>query len=198
MSSKAAVKAASSAGQVVSVYKKYTVQSTGIWDWIRRVLSVDPNRSNGIPLNAQYRNPPPGALDPQSYDDPTTIPAADIAENQYFKRDARRNYPRLSVINQADVVALLTVGSKVAPKEAERPLIGEEGAKQLTLVRQEGREKGLAAFFQKDKTTAAGVLGPSGLPPLPSGLSHQRDGSKRYDFSPDEAYPDGYPCRNFS
>ncbi|KAI9848148.1 MAG: hypothetical protein M1837_000822 [Sclerophora amabilis] len=190
MSTREAARAAKSASNAISVSKKYSVGSTGIWERIRRFLAVDPNRSTGIPMNPQYRNPPPGAVPPESYDDPTTTPAADIAENPYWKRDVRRRYPRLSVVSQADVVGLLSVGSKEAPKE-DKLLIGNAGAKQLIEVKQEGEEKGLANFFEKDKKNVASVLGPTGLPPLPSGLS-PIPGGKRYEFTTGEGYPEQY------
>lgn len=164
--------------------QKYTVQPTGIWASINRLLAVDPNRSTGVPLNPQYRNPPPGALDPNTYDDPVTIPAADLADNPYWKRDVRRQYPQLSAVTQGDVVALLTVGSKANPT---KELIGEPGQKQLIAVKEEG-EKGLAAFFDKEKSVSANVLGPDGLPPLPSGLSTMKGGKKDYELLQDQSY----------
>lgn len=146
---------------------------------------MDPNRSTGVPLNAQFRNPPPGALPPQSYDDPVTVPAGDIADNPYWKRDVRRNYPRRSVINQADIVGLLTVGSRKAPKE-DVLQIGEAGAKQLVAVKQEGEERGLAPLFEKDKKGIQGVLEPDGLPPLPCNLNS----SSKYRVDPEHGYPE--------
>lgn len=122
-------------------------------------------RSTGVPLNPQFRNPPPGGNDPKAYDDPTTVPAADIAGNPYWQRDTRRSYPKLSVVNQSDVVGLLSVGSAAAPKE-EVLQIGDAGKKQLVEVKEEG-EKGLSAFFEKDTKALARVLGPDGLPPFP-------------------------------
>lgn len=47
-------------------------------------------------------------------------------------------------------------------------MIGEAGQKQLVAAKQEG-EKGLAAFFEKEKGVVGDVLGPGGMPPLPSG-----------------------------
>ena len=49
-------------------------------------------------------------------------------------------------------------------------MIGEAGQKQLVEAKSEG-EKGLAAFFEKEKALAKDVLGPGGMPPLPSGKS---------------------------
>ncbi|RYC63499.1 NADH dehydrogenase/NADH:ubiquinone reductase (H(+)-translocating) [Xylaria longipes] len=95
MASKAVAKLAKG---VVPLSQKQTLESTGIWALVRRVFAVDPNRSSGVPLNPFFRNPTPGALDPLTYDDPVTLPAGDIADNPYWKRDARRSYPKLSFV----------------------------------------------------------------------------------------------------
>jgi hypothetical protein len=116
------------------------------------------------------------------YDDPVTVPAADIADNPYWKRDSRRSYPRLSVVTQGDIVSLLSVGSAAAPKQE---LIGEAGSKSLVAANQEG-EKGVAAYFRENKGVA-GVLGKDGLPPLPSGLS-LKAGADKYELTEEQAY----------
>ncbi|KAI1778233.1 21 kDa subunit of NADH dehydrogenase [Hypoxylon cercidicola] len=197
MASKAVAKAA---GGVMSLSQKQTLQSTGIWERIRRAFAVDPERSNGVPLNPYFRNPTPGGMDPLTYDDPVTIPAGDIADNPYWKRDARRAYPKLSFVSQADAVALLSVGSAAAPKQ---DLVGEAGAQQLVAVREEGKTGGLAAYFEKNKDVAKETLLPGGLPPLPSGWAKKEDGNwEVYKYELEESsYNDPsaqtYPCRNF-
>ncbi|KAI6714330.1 hypothetical protein PZA11_007823 [Diplocarpon coronariae] len=193
MSSTTAAKVAQVTNRVVPVHKKYTVQSTGIWERIRRFLVLDPSRSNGIPLNPQFRNPPPGSNPPFSFEDPVTLPAGDIANNAYWKRDARRNYPQLSFVTQGDVVGLLSLGSQSKPK---RELIGEAGTQALVEAKKEG-ETGLAAFFTKEggKGTLE-QLGRDGLPPLPSGAS-LKAGADKYNLTADQAYPAKYPCRTF-
>lgn len=142
-----------------------------------------------MPLNPQFRNPPPGGNDPLAYDDVVTSPAGDIAENPYWKRDVRRSYPKLSVVTQSDVVGLLTVGSAAAPKE-DVLKIGDAGKTQLVEVKEEG-EKGLSAYFEKNKGVFAGVLGKDGLPPTPSSRHPQ---GKRYQLvEPEEqTYGEGY------
>ena len=151
---------------------------------------MDPDRSNGVPLNPQFRNPPPGALEPGHYAEVVTIPAGDIAENPYFKRDVRRSYPRLSIVKQADVVGLLTVGSKANPKD-DVLQIGDAGAKQLVQVKQEGEDKGLAALFEKDKKSVTSVLGANGLPPFPGTMSRVTGGKQwTMDQDREEGYPD--------
>ena len=164
--------------------QKYTVQSSGLWEVVRRIFAVDPNRSSGVPLNPQFRNPTPGALPPQSYDDPVTLPAADIADNPYWKRDVRRSYPQLSVLKQADVVGFLTVGSQSTPKD-DVLQTGEAGAQQLMQIKQRGEEHGLAALFEKDRKDIEGVLGPEGLPPLPCNLNPL----SKYTTNPAQGYP---------
>lgn len=150
------------------------------------MLAIDPGRSTGIPLNPTYRYPTPGATDPATYDDPVTLPAADIAENPYWKRDIRRRYPQLSTVTQADAAALLTVGSAAAPKQE---LIGEAGSKQLVAAQEDGA-KGLAVAFEKNTGLAKDVLGPDGMPPLPSGMGSASHGKKRYEIDGTHGYPE--------
>ncbi|KAI0389654.1 NADH-ubiquinone oxidoreductase 21.3 kDa subunit [Xylariaceae sp. FL0594] len=193
MASKAVAKAAS---VVVPLSQKQTLEATGIWDRVRRVFAVDPNRSSGVPLNPHFRNPAPGALDPLTYDDPVTLPAGDIADNAYWQRDARRAYPKLSFVNQGDAVALLSVGSAAQPK-AE--LVGDAGAKQLVAAAEEGKEGGLAAYFEKKGAQKAleevkETLLVGGLPPLPSGQKvREADGqweTYRYGLAEENSYSD--------
>jgi hypothetical protein len=126
------------------------------------------------------------------YDDPVTVPAADIAGNPYWKRDARRNYPRLSVVGQAEQVALLTVGSAAKPRVE---LIGEAGSKALVAAEDEGKQIGLAAYFEKTggPQIAKLVLDQNGLPPLPSGQSLDNSGNwevKKYSLEGEQSYPE--------
>ncbi len=154
-------------------------------------MAIDPNRSSGIPLNPQYRNPPPGANPPEAYDDPVTVPAGDIAENAYFRRDIRRSYPRLSVVKQGDVVGLLSVGNKAKPKE-DVLQIGDAGTKQLVQLQREGEDKGLAALFERETASVASVLGRNGMPPFPTGASRiSPDGGRKYVMDIDRA--EGFP-----
>jgi hypothetical protein len=147
-------------------------------------------------LNPQYRYPTPGSNDPTLYDDPVTVPAGDIAENPYWKRDVRRSYPKLSVVRQPDVVALLSVGSAAQPNDKLQ--IGEAGKNQLVALKEEG-EKGLSAFFEKEKGMAKGVLGPNGMPPLPARYGttqaeplYNLKASDEQTYGPKYVYPRGF------
>ncbi|RMZ27011.1 hypothetical protein D0859_08922 [Hortaea werneckii] len=185
-----AKQAASRVGRIAHE-KSYKPQ--GIWAKINQFFAIDSKRSTGVPLNPHYRLPTPGGNEPTLYDDPVTVPAGDIAENPYWKRDVRRSYPKLSVVKQPDVVGLLTVGSAAAPKDTLQ--IGDAGNKQMVTVKEEG-EKGLAQFFEKEKSAFKGVLGPNGMPPMPPSR-HQT--SKRYTMleEDEQAYSSNYPCRTF-
>jgi hypothetical protein len=159
--------------------QQYTLEPKGIYAWLNRIFWVAP-RSSGVPLNPQFRNPPPGALDPNTYDDPVTLPAADIANNPYWKRDNRRNYPKLSAVTQGDVVALLTVGSAKTPKE-DVLQIGDAGRKQLISVQQDGEAGGLAKYFAQQKDLGRAVLDAEGLPPRPTPLHYPT--VKKYELT---------------
>jgi len=151
-------------------------------------MQIDSTRSSGVPLNPLFRNPQPGGDDPTQYQDPITVPAADLAENPYWKRDTRRAYPQLSIVNQGDIVGLLTVGSKAQPRE-DVLQIGDAGAKQLVAVRDEGKA-GLPAFFKKDEKNLAAVL-VGGLPPLPANLRSEggkQTAAVKYDIKPEQSY----------
>lgn len=78
----------------------------------------------------------------------------------------RRHYPQLSSVTQGDVVALLSVGSKAAPKD-EVLQIGDAGKKQLVAVQEEGANGGIAVFLAKETGVGKSVLGEGGLPPMP-------------------------------
>lgn len=126
------------------------------------------------------------------YDDPVTLPASDIADNPYWRRDVRRSYPKLSTVTQGDAVGLLTVGSAAEP--SPKLLVGEEGTKQLVAVKEEGA-KGLSAFFGGGGPGKA-VLGADGMPPMP--VSFRTKDEVKYGLADQkDAYDDKYPCRSF-
>ena len=201
MASKVAAKAVAAVveGGPMPLSQKHTLQSKGLWEGIRRLLAIDPNRSNGVPLNPHFRFPSPGAADPRTITDPVTMPAGDIAGNPYWKRDARRNYARLSVVNQADAVALLSVGSAAAPK-AE--LVGEAGSQALVAAAEAGKTQGLGTFLATQAPEASAKdLFVNGLPPIPSGQSLATGAWNvhPYTINEDQTYPsiNTYPCRTY-
>lgn len=174
--------------------QKFTVQSIGVWEYIRRTLAVDPNRSNGVPMNLRYRNPPPGAIIPEAYEDPVTAPAGDIADNAYYKRDMRRNYPRLSMVKQADVVWLLSFGRKASPRGSSLR-IGAAGTEQSVQAKQTAEVKGVSTFLDCNRKSSASILGPDGLPPFPGGQDRLTPSGGRLchmNMGRTEGYPGEY------
>ncbi|KAF3922165.1 hypothetical protein ABW21_db0203384 [Orbilia brochopaga] len=172
-------------GGVRSVYKKYTLGSTGIWERFRRLFAVDPNRSTGVPYVAQYRVPAPTTLPALPYHDPVTIPSGDIADNPYWKRDNRRAYPKLSVVTQADQAGMLLLGTAAVPRIAD----GSVGEKQLVEVKSSGES--LVEVMKK--VGNGGVLMKDGLPPVPG-----RPVKWTQQTGAWAAYSDKYPCRTFA
>lgn len=121
-----------------------------------------------------------------------TVPAGDLADNPYWKRDVRRNYAQLSTVSQADAVGLLTVGSQAAPKE-DVLQVGDAGAQQLVAVKKQGEERGLAALFEKDNTSIQGVLGANGLPPTPCNINTApKDSQSKYELNEEQSYANAY------
>lgn len=121
-----------------------------------------------------------------------TVPAGDIADNPYWKRDVRRSYPQLSTIRQADAVGLLSVGSQAAPKD-DILKIGEAGTQQLVAVKEQGEERGLAALFERDQTSIQSVLGANGLPPRPANINPVSQASQsKYVLGTENGYPEKY------
>lgn len=147
-----------------------------------------------MPLNLHYRNPPPGAIISEAYEDPVTTPAGDIADNPYYKRDTRRSYPRLSVVKQADVVGLLSFGSKANPRNSTLR-IGDAGTKQLVQAKQEGEAKGISAFLERNSEgVSASILGRDRLPPFPSsGQGRLAPGGGRGMYLINSGRTEGYP-----
>jgi hypothetical protein len=84
----------------------------------------------------------------------------------------------------------LEVGSAAQPKQE---LIGEAGTKQLVAAQEDGR-KGLSVAFQKNAALAKDVLGPGGMPPLPSGAID--GGIVKYDLDQDQSYANRYGSRS--
>lgn len=84
------------------------------------------------------------------------------------------------------------MGSKAKPKEVALQ-IGDAGAKHLVQARQEREEIGLAALFEKEKSSMASVLGATGMPPFPTGGSRlSPEGGRKYvmDTHRTEGYPE--------
>ncbi|KAF8586706.1 21 kDa subunit of NADH dehydrogenase [Ramaria rubella] len=83
----------------------YHLAPQGFWKKFRDVVAVNSEISSGVPIVVLHRYPQPGSR-PELYSTPATK-ASDPAQNPYWKRDVRRNYPRLSVVTQAQLSKFL-------------------------------------------------------------------------------------------
>ncbi|CCG83983.1 protein of unknown function [Taphrina deformans PYCC 5710] len=144
-------------------YKKITKETApkGIWNWVKQTFQIAPERSSGITFNESYRNPMPGSR-PEIYKEPVTAPANDIAQNPYFARDVRRQYPATSYVSQATVAGLLTYGNKAQPAIAD----GNEGITALAKIGELQLTSAIEAALEKNPSA---ILAEGGVPPLPTG-----------------------------
>ncbi|KAJ1665726.1 hypothetical protein IW140_001768 [Coemansia sp. RSA 1813] len=78
-----------------------------LWQAVGRKVWVSEYKDSMMPRTT-FRSPAPVSQPP--YQSPVTA-ASDIYNNQYYKRDVRRNYPRTEVYTQTDVGTLL-LGAK--------------------------------------------------------------------------------------
>ncbi|KAK9451098.1 uncharacterized protein V1518DRAFT_412531 [Limtongia smithiae] len=181
-------------GGPVPIAKKYTLRSVGIYEKIRKLLVLVPNRSTGNPIVPLYRNPSTGSREEaKTYTDPVTLPAADIADNQYYTRDVRRAYPRIASYSQAEIGGLLLYGSAATPRIAK----GEVGEKALTTVKTGALSLTDAIKAVPTEVVFGEVLAKDGQPPFPARLT-QKTSWRLLTEEESGMYSDKYPCRTFT
>lgn len=175
-------------------YKKITRETApkGIWNWVKQTFQIAPERSSGITFNETYRNPMPGSR-PEIYKEPVTAPASDIAQNPYYARDVRRQFPATSIFTQEKVAGLLTYGNKAQPAIAD----GNEG---LTALAKIGELQLISAIEAAQEKNISAILADGGVPPLPMGKK-----GRSWTLQKDEGFGNytmdagvAYPCRSFS
>lgn len=129
---------------------------------------------------------------PEEYIEPLTAPAADLAENPYWKRDTRRDYPRTLVYSQPYIAGLLLYGNSAAPRIAA----GEAGTKALAEVTSGQLE--LTTVLASTDVGKEVLARNGGQPPLP-GTGRGRTAWKfRLNEENEQGYDKEYPVRSFS
>lgn len=182
-------------GGPVPVWKKYTTQSTGIWEKIRQLLSLVPNRSSGNPIVSHFRAVPPGERvnESKKYAESITIPSGDIKGNPFHKRDHRRNYPQVHGFNQTKVSGLLQLGSASNPRIS----VGDKGTKELAAFDASTHVNLSTTLSSVPANVVKGeLLGKAGEPIVAPSLN-------KFSWSISEEpvlglYTDNYPCRAFT
>ncbi|KAK9470305.1 uncharacterized protein V1510DRAFT_427430 [Dipodascopsis tothii] len=176
-------------GGAVDISKKYTLRSSGVWERVRKMLALVPNRSTGNPIVPLYRVPSTGSRpEAHVYTDPSTLPAADIAENPYFKRDVRRNYPRLALYSQSDIGGLLKFGSTLNPRIAD----GDASVQAVATAKAGGLSL-IEVIKSAPKEVILSEVLKDGLPPLPGKAVSWEIVSE----TESGMYTDKYPVRMF-
>ncbi|KAI5953264.1 hypothetical protein KGF54_002635 [Candida jiufengensis] len=183
-------------GGPVPVWKKYTTRPQGIWEKLRQLLVLVPNRSSGNPLVALFRQTPPGERikEAKNYKDPVTIPAGDIKGNPYYNRDYRRNYPQLHGFNQTKVSGLLKLGSESKPRIS----IGKKGEEELIPFENPNKEISLSTTLTNlpENIIRGEILGKEGEPIVAPSLNKFKWEILSENVS--GMYTDKYPCRMFT
>ncbi|CAG8771251.1 18077_t:CDS:2, partial [Racocetra persica] len=134
------------------------------WEKVRQLLTVNPETNTGVPVVGIYRTPSPGSQ-PSTYVRPQTK-HSDLAQNYYFNRDARRNYPRLAVYTQNDVAKLIA-----APHLKSITADDQEGSKESTPTAMTIPEK----LDLNEAITSSPILySTEKLPPVPPGRPSYR------------------------
>ncbi|KAB5590760.1 NADH ubiquinone oxidoreductase [Ceratobasidium theobromae] len=119
---------------------------------------VNPEISSGIPIATLNRYPQPASR-PEIYSTPATK-ASDPAQNPYWKRDVRRQYPQLSVVTQEHLGRVL-LGVPVAPA-VSAPSEGKSSVPAETSTAPVELTEAIAKLGGSGKS-----FSPSNLPPAP-------------------------------
>ncbi|KAF9922296.1 hypothetical protein FBU30_007606 [Linnemannia zychae] len=105
---------------------------SAFWNTVRKALTVNPKVSTGMPDAKEFRFIAPGGQPPAFV--PKDPLANDIAQNPYYGRDFRRNYPRLAVYSQEEVAGLLAAKEALAIGSGESAITKAEEITSLTEV----------------------------------------------------------------
>ncbi|KAJ1650948.1 hypothetical protein IWQ61_008370 [Dispira simplex] len=154
---------------------------SGFWQSVKKYLVVNADVPSSMFNPGTYRKPSPGSL-------PKYIPKVtekyDISNNYYYQRDVRRNYPRVAMFNQADVVAMLTMPEKAAldaPAQVQQQ--ADKGENKTQEVTAKTETTNLPSLPEAVRSLEKPLFSDSHLPPLP-GKAYQ------YTVSENPIHPD--------
>ncbi|KAF9987689.1 hypothetical protein BGZ65_002430 [Modicella reniformis] len=149
---------------------------SAFWNSVRKALTVNPKISTGMPDAKEFRFIAPGGQPPTHV--PQDPLANDIAQNPYYGRDFRRNYPRLAVYSQEEVAGL------IAAKEALAIGSGESA------IAKTGEIFSLTEVLKNAKSP---LYTPTNLPPTPVVRKFRWVNSSEQPPVPEGTY---WPTRN--
>ncbi|KAG0300324.1 hypothetical protein BGZ98_009263 [Dissophora globulifera] len=129
---------------------------SAFWNSVRKALTVNPKVSTGMPSAKEFRFVAPGGQPKTEV--PNDPLANDIAQNPYYGRDYRRNYPRLAVYSQEEVAGLIAAKESLAIGSGE------------SAVAKTGENLSLTEVLESAK---APLYTPNNLPPQPVIRNHK-------------------------
>ncbi|KAI1309737.1 hypothetical protein EDD11_003989 [Mortierella claussenii] len=123
---------------------------SAFWNSVRKALTINPKVSTGMPDAKEFRFVAPGGQ-PKAFV-PKDPLANDIAQNPYYGRDFRRNYPRLAVYSQEEVAGLIAAKESLAIGSGE------------SAIAKAGENVSLTEVIKSAKSP---LYTPANLPPTP-------------------------------
>ncbi|GAA5851730.1 hypothetical protein JCM8547_001188 [Rhodosporidiobolus lusitaniae] len=140
----------------------HTASATDLAERIRKAIVINES-SSGNPLPSHFRQPEPGSR-PEKFTVPSSK-ASDVAENPYYKRDFRRNYPKTEIVTQDELAKLLIAQGGF---ESLPPIGAAEGV-DSTAITADTPTPSLSSLYNS-KTA---VVAPSFRPPTPPGPKYR-------------------------
>ncbi|KAF9353246.1 hypothetical protein BGX26_008992 [Mortierella sp. AD094] len=127
------------------------MSKSSFWNSVRKALTINPKVSSGMPVAKEFRFVAPGGQPPAFV--PLDPLADDIAQNPYYGRDFRRNYPRLAVYTQGEVAGLIAAKESLAIGSGE------------SAIAKTGEDLSLTEVIKSAKTP---LYTAANLPPVPT------------------------------
>ncbi|KAJ1968430.1 hypothetical protein IWQ62_001254 [Dispira parvispora] len=139
---------------------------SGFWQSVKKYLVVNADVPSSMFNPGTYRKPSPGS---QPKYIPKVTEQSDISNNYYYQRDVRRNYPRVAMFNQADVVAMLTMPEKPALDAPiqEKVQQADKGDSKTQEVTATSKSANLPSLPEAVRSLEKPMFSESQLPPLP-------------------------------
>ncbi|KAJ1983668.1 hypothetical protein H4R34_001139 [Dimargaris verticillata] len=135
---------------------------SAFWQTVKKYLVVNPKAVDSMLNPGTYRKPSPNS---QKKYIPKVTEAFDVANNYYFQRDVRRNYPRLAVYTQSDVANFLL--GPPAAKEANALPSGEQAQTSVAESADQSLSATSMSLPQVIESLKAPLYTATNLPPVP-------------------------------
>ncbi|OMJ20228.1 NADH-ubiquinone oxidoreductase [Smittium culicis] len=112
--------------------------------------------------------------------------ASKISSNPYYKRDTRRNYPRLAVYSQADVAQIISL--QVSPKIAQ-PEVSASNSENAVSEQQSSQVATTKSLNEIISTLNSPIYSQTNLPPTPGTPYVYNFSNEQDEQEPGQYYP---------